>query len=104
MKNIKVGTIIKVQEKHKWGGCIMTVSEIKSFGVVAEMNIPGGAETSIRLNWEDFLPIDQPKDELLKEAAQTLDGIYIAKHTDTLTDGDFNECVEMSEKIKNFYK
>lgn len=52
---IKVGDVIQVNEKIPvWTGCLMIVSEVKDFGVLAGMATPNSGTAYLRLKWEDF--------------------------------------------------
>lgn len=53
-KKIEKGTVIQITESHKWVGCLAVVSEPKTFGCQAYVEIPEEGSAYIRLNFEDF--------------------------------------------------
>lgn len=53
-KIIEKGTVIQITENHKWSGCLAIVSEPKTFGCQAYVEIPEEGSAHIRLNFEDF--------------------------------------------------
>lgn len=53
-KKIEKGTVIQITESHQWVGCLAVVSEPKTFGCQAYVEIPEEGSAYIRLNFEDF--------------------------------------------------
>lgn len=64
---IEVGDIIQMVPAHRWAGCLAVTEDIRSWGVVAYMQLPGPPgmisgvtvvipenRAYIRLSWEDF--------------------------------------------------
>ena len=52
---IKSGDIIQANENAgMWCGCVLIVSEVKSFGVQAFMRVPGQGDAYIRLTAEQY--------------------------------------------------
>lgn len=53
LKLIDVGSVIQANEKAgNWAYCLLTVTEVKSFGVQAYTRIPMQGDAYIRLPWE----------------------------------------------------
>lgn len=49
------GSLIQVNESIKdWFGCVMTVDEVKSWGVLAYLRIPCRGDAFLRLKWDEF--------------------------------------------------
>lgn len=65
MKTIEKGSVIQITESHKWCGCLAVVSEPKTFGCQAYVEMPEEGSAYIRLNFEDFEVIG--KAVLIKE-------------------------------------
>jgi hypothetical protein len=57
--NMEVSTIVQVIEggPEGWVGCLIQVSEVKSWGIQGFVKIPKGGEAYIRLTWQQFEPI-----------------------------------------------
>lgn len=54
-KKVNVNDIIQANENAgEWCGCLLIVSELKSFGVIAEMKIPYHGTAFMRLEHEQF--------------------------------------------------
>lgn len=57
-----VGSVIQVKETiPAWGGCLMIVDEIKSWGVKCSMRLPGrdNIYTALRLNHSEYYYIGE---------------------------------------------
>lgn len=57
--NIKENSVVQINENGNagWVGCLVQVSEIKSFGIQGWVKIPMEGDAFIRLNWNqiDFI-------------------------------------------------
>ncbi len=53
---IVAGSVIQVkgEVQNGWGGCLLIVDEVKSFGVQAYLRIPMKGDAFIRLEWKDI--------------------------------------------------
>ncbi len=59
MKNVQVGSVIQIDPEHDpvFGGCLMFVSEVKSWGVQCGMRIPSHTDNGTayyRVKWDAF--------------------------------------------------
>lgn len=55
--------LIQITPPHRWGGCYATVTEVKSWGVVAFITVPhpeGTGNAFLRLSWDEFEPMGNP--------------------------------------------
>lgn len=61
MENIKVNSVVQINENggDGWIGCLVQVSEVKSWGVQGYVQIPKGGSAYIRLNWNQIEYIGQ---------------------------------------------
>jgi len=55
-KDVKVHDIIQLLEhaQEGWVACVMIVSEVRSFGVLAYTKIPCQGDAYLRVNFDDF--------------------------------------------------
>lgn len=52
---IKAGSVVQATEGAKdWAGCLLIVSEVKSFGVQAYLHVPFQGDAYIRLTWDQI--------------------------------------------------
>jgi hypothetical protein len=59
---IAVNDIMQIVPPHRWGGCLMVVSEVKSGGCQGYVSIPRNdgqvpGRAYIRLKWGEFEPV-----------------------------------------------
>lgn len=54
--------IVQIHESHKWGGCLLVVTEVKSFGVQGYVRIPLQGDAFLRISDEDFTVVGRIKD------------------------------------------
>ena len=61
MENVKVNSVVQINENggEGWIGCLVQVSEVKSWGVQGWVQIPKGGSAYIRLKWEQIEYIGQ---------------------------------------------
>lgn len=52
---VNVGDIVQIVPDHDWGGCLVIVTELKSFGVQGIVTIPRQGDAYVRLRNEDFV-------------------------------------------------
>ena len=52
---IELYDVIQIKPEHKWAGCLAIVSEVKSFGCEAYVEVPQGGSAYIRLKKEDYV-------------------------------------------------
>lgn len=50
----KVHDIVQVNHQHEWVGCLIYVTELKSFGIQGFIHVPGEGQAFIRLNEADY--------------------------------------------------
>jgi hypothetical protein len=51
---LKVNDIVQVVPTHKWAGCLIVVSEIKSWGIQGYVQMPLQGQAYIRLKFEEI--------------------------------------------------
>lgn len=58
---IKENSVVQVNEKgnEDWVGCLVQVSEVKSWGIQGWVKIPKSGDAYIRLKWEEIDYIGQ---------------------------------------------
>lgn len=56
-KLLQVGDIIQIKPPHAWAYCILMVSEVKSFGCQAYIEIPDKGQAYIRLNKNEYIKV-----------------------------------------------
>lgn len=52
--NIEENDVIQIVPEHKWAGCFVTVTEVKSWGIQGFVQIPMQGQAYIRLKNEEF--------------------------------------------------
>lgn len=40
--DLYVGEIVEIVKDHPWGGCLVVVSEVRSWGCIADLRMPDG--------------------------------------------------------------
>lgn len=55
---LEPGDIVQVNPESHWGGCLVVIDEIKTFGIQGYTRIPGkeGGNAYIRLSWAEIEP------------------------------------------------
>ena len=61
-----VGDLVQIKPDHPWGGCVLVVSEIRTWGCIAYVSIPHNDGTPAglayqRLADEEFVIVGQAK-------------------------------------------
>lgn len=56
---VEVNDIVQIKPEHEWGGCLLIVTEVKSFGCQGYVEIPKQGAAYIRLNKEDYVKVGQ---------------------------------------------
>jgi sporulation protein YlmC with PRC-barrel domain len=61
MENVKVNSVVQINETgpEGWVGCLVQVSEVKSWGIQGWVQLPMQGSAYIRLNWENIDYIGQ---------------------------------------------
>lgn len=61
MESVKVNSVVQVNEKglEGWIGCLVQVSEVKSWGIRGWIQLPKQGPAYIRLKWEEIDYIGQ---------------------------------------------
>lgn len=64
-KEVSVRDIVQITEKARWPGCLAVVKEVRNWGIVAYIQLPGPCEgitflvdsqqAFVRLSWEEFV-------------------------------------------------
>ena len=56
MENVKENSIVQINENggDGWVGCLVQVSELKTWGVQGWVQIPKGGQAHIRLRWDEI--------------------------------------------------
>lgn len=55
--NIQVNDVVQLVPGHKWAGCFVTVTEVKSWGIQGFVQIPLRGPAYIRVTQEDYVKI-----------------------------------------------
>lgn len=59
-KRIMPGSIVQVSNgESEWFGCVVTVEELKSFGVQAYLTVPNTGTAYVRLNWDEIVYVGE---------------------------------------------
>lgn len=63
--NVEEGSIIQLADSSRWPDCLAVVTEVRSWGVLAYIQLPGSCEgityvvntlrAHLRLGWNDFV-------------------------------------------------
>jgi len=48
------GDILEIEDGHRWATCLVVVSEVRNWGVIADLRYPNEDFAPIRLDWSDF--------------------------------------------------
>lgn len=51
---IEENDVVQIVPEHRWGGCFVIVSEVKSWGIQGYVQIPMQGQAYIRLNTGEF--------------------------------------------------
>ena len=52
--NIEINDVVQIVPTHQWSGNFVTVTEVKSWGIVGYVQIPLESQAYIRLEYGDF--------------------------------------------------
>lgn len=55
-EQVKVNSVVQINENGQqgWIGCLVQVTELKSFGIQGYVEVPMQGKAFIRLSWDDF--------------------------------------------------
>lgn len=59
-----VGEIIEIIKDHPWGGCLVVVSEVRSWGCIADLRLPDGV-APIRLHAAEVIRLGARAQQVL---------------------------------------
>ena len=59
-----VGEIVEIVKDHPWGGCLVVVSEVRSWGVIADLRMPDGV-APIRLHADEIIRLGAKAQQVL---------------------------------------
>lgn len=54
MQEIQVNDVVQLVPSHAWGGCLIQVTEIKSWGIQGYVQMPLQGQAYIRVNKGEF--------------------------------------------------
>lgn len=51
---VQVNDVVQLVPEHKWSGCLVTVTEVKTWGIQGFVQIPMKGQAFIRVNENDY--------------------------------------------------